>query len=113
MADTTIDKVRAIADHLDTLDDEQIQIYIDDAKLELSEYGYDSKYEEKLQRYFAAHLATLQVRRPQKESISDMSVTYGSTRSADESTNFEMTKYGKELKRLLSKDAGPNLVLYS
>ena len=99
MTDTTIDRVKNVASHLQDMDASVIDMYIEDAKLELQDYNFDDSYMEKLQRYLAAHLATLNERRPDSYSVDDISVSY----TAQKGTGFESTEYGQEFLRLMNK----------
>ncbi|MBH0230061.1 DUF4054 domain-containing protein [Halobacillus yeomjeoni] len=71
MADTTPEKVRAIAKHLKKVEETTLQMYIDDAKLEIERHKVAAKYYDKLQRYLAAHFAALDYRRPETQKIGD------------------------------------------
>jgi len=102
MSNTTPERVKAIAAHLKSMPDETIQIYIDDAVVEVSELNVPGKYHERLQRYLAAHLASLNVRRATSKTVSDMSISYSSTTGA----GLDTTEYGQEYKRLLRKLRG-------
>lgn len=107
---TTPEKVKAIAKHLAGMSNEDVQMYIDDAAIELPDYNIKKpQYEERLIRYFAAHLATLNVRRKTSEKVSDMSKTY-EAQSAKEK-GLCSTEYGQEFERLLKRAQGPNLPL--
>lgn len=106
--DTTVSKVRAIANHLEVLDDSTIEMYIDDAKSELDSIPDDKQ--ERLQRYLAAHYATLNIRRPDSEQIgNDINTQY----NADHGEGLARTEYGQEVDRILKKLTGPNLRLLS
>lgn len=109
MADTTVDKVKAIAKHLKNLSDEDIQMYIDDAILEVKEYRIADKYKERLQRYLAAHLASLDIRREESRSFEGASVTYSTSESSGK--ELDSTSYGQEFKRLLRKAQGLRLTV--
>lgn len=111
MNDTTVDKVRAIASNLGQLPDSTIQMYIDDAKLEMENLNYNPKYEEKIMRYLAAHFGTLDY----PKAISERVEGIGSQSYADRSgkKDLELTEYGKEVLRLLKKSNGPNMVVIS
>jgi len=101
MADTTIARVKLIASHLRELSDEEIQIFIDDAKIEMKDYSLDDEVEEKAQRYLTAHLATINNRRAVSEEIKgELSVDYvkGST---SKEKGLESTKYGAKYKEVL------------
>lgn len=111
MATTTAQRVRDIAAHLSGMSDPVLQGYIDDAYQDVIEL-YKVKreaYHERLTRYLAAHMASLNVRRATSQKVSDMSKTYAS-RAADE-VGLRSTEYGQEFLRLLSRVDGPGLPL--
>lgn len=107
MAETTEEKVLAIASHLKDLDSTTIQMYIDDANDELS--GTVLAGNERVERYLAAHFGTLNVRRAERESVENISVSYNTL----DGEGLERTEYGQEVKRLFNKEAGPTFRLFS
>lgn len=111
MPETTVSKVRSIASHLSKLSDESIQLYIDDAVIELDDWEYDSKYQEKMERYMAAHFATLDHPKAISESVKGL----GSKDYADKTGNegLEVTDYGKEILRIMKKSQGPTFMVFS
>jgi acylphosphatase len=102
MADTTVERVRAIAGHLRNLPDSTIEIYIEDAKEEVGRFSLPADREEKLQRYLAAHLGTLQNPRPTDQKVKDLSLSYNRASG----TGLDATEYGQEYKRLLRQASG-------
>ncbi|MGY4689341.1 DUF4054 domain-containing protein [Salibacterium sp. K-3] len=111
MADTTVDNVKAIASHLKSLSDSDIQMYIDDAKMEVDELGVAEKYHERLQRYLVAHYASLNIRRPEARSFEGASVSYKGPRETTYGSGMNMTEYGQEYQRLLRKAQGLRLLV--
>ncbi|MFO7820048.1 MAG: DUF4054 domain-containing protein [Halanaerobacter sp.] len=110
MSSTNVDNVRNIASHLDELEDSQIELYMEDAELEIPDDIMDSEYGEKAHRYLTAHLATLDVRRPTREDKLNLSVSY-----SDDDTKenvLSTTKYGKEYSRIAKKASGNNTPIY-
>ncbi len=115
MADTTADRVRSIAKHLNKVEVTTLEMYIDDAKLEMEKHKVPDKYHEKLQRYLAAHFATLDYRRPETQKIGDLQTSYKSPGEESKSNGLEGTEYGKEYNRLLKialGSKGINLVVF-
>lgn len=102
MASTTPERVRAIAKHLSPLTDDQLQIIIDDAYQEVKSLGVKEEYEERLSRYLAAHLGSLNIRQTQSESVGPMRKSY-STQSIDNNTGLNVTPYGQEYERLKNR----------
>ena len=111
MNDTTIEKVKAIASNLEHLPDGTIQMYIDDAKIEMDDLTYNEKYEEKIMRYLAAHFGTLDCAKATSEKLDGLGSQNFANRSGDK--GLELTEYGKEVIRLLKKSRGPSLVVMS
>lgn len=107
---TTPEKVRGIANHLKSMTDDQLQIYIADATLELE--GMKLKKEagrEVLTRYLAAHLTSLNLQRAQSQKVSDLSLTYASSAAGEK--GLDSTEYGQEYQRLLRKYGLPKINL--
>ena len=102
MAATTPEKIRAIAKHLSGLADEQLKLYIDDAFQEVKDLHIHEQYIEKLTRYLAAHLASINVRQTQSESVGPMRKTF-TTQTIDSNTGLNSTPYGQEFSRLVKK----------
>lgn len=99
---TTPEKVKSIAKHLSSLSDDQVLLLIEDATLEVSELPVKDVYKEKLTRYLAAHLGSLNIRQTQSESVGPMRKNY-STQSINSNTGLGATSYGQEYERLLKK----------
>lgn len=104
LPDTTVERVRAIAKHLKYIDSENLQIFIDDAIQEVSDANVPANHKERLQRYLAAHLATLDIRRPTQYSAADLSINYPAMSAL--AKDLERTQYGQEYKRLLNRIRG-------
>lgn len=102
MVATSPERVRAIAKHLSSLTDDQMQIIIDDAYQEVKSLGVKEEYEERLTRYLAAHLGSLNIRQTQVESVGPMRKSY-STQSIDNNTGLQVTPYGQEYERLKNR----------
>lgn len=102
MPDTTPGRVRSIAKHLKSVGNEDLLVYIDDAKLQVADMNVPERYYEYLQRYLAAHLATLNVPRPTNKKVSDLSISY----NRPSGNELEATEYGQEVKRMLGKLKG-------
>lgn len=109
MADTTPEKIKAIASHLSSMEDSTLEIYIQDAKDELSTLDIPTNLEEKTQRYLAAHYATLDKRRPTSEKLGPASQSYKEL----DGDGLGLTEYGREVKRILDRYSGPSIMLFS
>jgi len=103
---TTVDKVQAIASHLKKVSPEALEVYIDDASEEVDDLKVKDKYKERLTRYLAAHLATMNVRREDSRSFEGASVSYSSESAG---TGLDSTGYGQEFQRILRKAQGLRL----
>lgn len=108
MAKTTPARVKAIAKHLVTLSDDELNIVIDDAFLEVTAHKVKEADEERLTRYLAAHLASFNARQSSTEKVADLSKSYVSISSGE---GLESTQYGQEYKRLLVQYSRPKLNL--
>ena len=111
MPETTVDKVRGIASHLKKVSDTNIDTYISDAVLELEGYSYDDKYQEKLERYLAAHFATLDHPKPTSKDLDGLGSHKYPDRTGKE--GLKLTEYGQEVLRVLKKQNGPTFMVLS
>lgn len=85
-------------------------MYIADAKLEMQSMRYKPRYEEKIQRYLAAHYATLANPMVKSESLDGLgSQTYLSPGEGKE--GLEATAYGQEVARILKKSGHGVMVI--
>jgi hypothetical protein len=110
MADTSPYNVKAIAKHLASVEDMVIQMYIDDAVLEVADQKPPAKYEEKMQRYLAAHFATLDKRRPESQRVDGLQTNYKAGSPEDRGLNA--TEYGQEYQRLLKQSKGTSFKVF-
>ncbi len=109
MNETTVANVKAIASNLSEMPDETIQLYIEDAKLEMQNLKYAPVYEEKLMRYMAAHLGTLDMPKVTTEKLDGVgSQSYQMQTSED---GLKGTPYGREVLRILKKSSGGIFVI--
>jgi hypothetical protein len=111
MPQTTVSKVRSIASHLSKLSDQSIELYIEDAVLELEDWEYDDKYQEKMERYMAAHFATLDHPKAVSEAVKGLGSKDYANKTGTE--GLEITEYGKELLRIMKKSQGPTFMVFS
>lgn len=93
----TPEKLKSFAP-LGKIPDATLQIYIDDAALEVARFKISGANREKLQRYLAAHYASVSHPRPASRRVSDVSVTYSQGPVRED---LDATEYGREYKRLL------------
>lgn len=97
---TTKEKILAIAKHLAVLTDEQIQILISDASIEVDSLQVDEKHKEKLTRYLAAHYGSLDIRQTQSETVGPIQRSYA---TGTNNQGLNATPYGQEYVRLVNK----------
>ena len=111
MVMTTVNKVKAIASNLANLYEETVQMYIDDAVIEMQDLTYDEKYEEKIMRYLAAHYGTIDHPKVTAEKLDGLGSQNFATRTGTK--DLELTEYGIEVQRLLKKSSGLNFMVIS
>lgn len=109
MADTTAQRVKAIASNLRSMSDETIHIYIEDAKIEMQSMKYKLELEEKVMRYLAAHFGTLDAPKAVSEKVDGLGSQAFSDTTADKKGLYA-TPYGQEVARLLKKSHGGIIV---
>lgn len=102
MPDATVAAVRAIAPHLSKIQDETVQMYIEDAKVEMQSLKYQPRHEEKLMRYLAAHYATLSFPVVKSESLDGLG-SQDYVVPGDGKEGLAATPYGQEVARILKK----------
>lgn len=96
---TTPARVRSMGSELSSLTDEQLNMYIEDASLEVSSLNVPEQHRERLERYLAAHLATVNNKRVIKEKVDVIERTYSDSGKDTEGTLS--TSYGQEYQRIL------------
>lgn len=107
---TTAAKVQSIAKHLKAIVPEDLEIYIEDASLEVSSSLISAEYREKATRYLAAHMASLNVRQLVNQKVDGLSQTFQAAAGA--APGLESTSYGQEYLRILHMfKARPSLKL--
>lgn len=105
MALTNIERVKLNAKHLERVSDRTLQLCIDDAheiyiKPYLSSFtGGQENSLETVERYLAIHLATLNIRRPDSESLAGMTKSI----SLPKDEGLSLTEYGQTAKKLASQ----------
>lgn len=109
MADTTTDRVLAIAPHLSELDNSTVQILIDDAVENLE--GTALADDERAQRYLAAHYGSIIIRRTSREEISgEIKVQY---EEFSNGSGLKSTAYGQEFLEMSKSKNGLEFRLFS
>ena len=108
---TTPERVKKTAKHLTKVDEEDINLAIEDAELDVERYRIkDEKKKERIVRYLACHYLTLNHRRPESHGASDVRVDFPQEGRAD-ATGLDKTTYGQEAKRMIKEATGLKLVV--
>lgn len=103
MAQPTVSSVRLMSDQFSGMSDEKLQLFIDDAYLEITtEYKVNEVHHERLTRYLAAHLAYLDIKEVSKEAVGALSREY-QKRAGNDNTGILSTPFGQEYKRILDR----------
>lgn len=100
---TTPERVRGMGKELVPLTDDQLNMYIEDASLEVSSLTVPEEHKERLTRYLAAHLAFMSMKRVVKEKLDVIERQYSDSASAE---GLNSTPYGQEYLRLVSNLSG-------
>ncbi|CAM4012508.1 DUF4054 domain-containing protein [Mesobacillus zeae] len=101
---TTLDRVRSMSKEFASLTDVQLNMLIEDATLEVSSLTIPDDQRERLTRYLAAHLASMDVRKVVKEKVDVIERTYSDSGSGG--TALESTSFGLEYQRILNSLSG-------
>lgn len=102
---TTVDKVRLTAAELTSVSDDSIQLFIEDAWLEVQDQ-FKEKYQEKACRFLACHLAVLNNQNTKSEQVGSLKKEYSGFHSTF--TDLKRTVYGQEYLRLLKQYTNVN-----
>ncbi|MEH7214777.1 DUF4054 domain-containing protein [Priestia megaterium] len=97
---TTPEIIQNTAEHLASMSSDVLQIFIDDATLEVEDLNVSEDNKQRLIRYYATHLATLKAQTVKREKMDVMETEYNVTTNA---VGFDTTPYGQEYSRLLKK----------
>jgi len=95
---TTPERIRIMGNEFTSMTDEQLNIFIEDASLEVSFLIVPEEYRERLARYLVAHLASVNNQRVIKEKVDVIERIYSDPNKND---GIFTTKYGQEYKRIL------------
>ncbi|MBD8026428.1 DUF4054 domain-containing protein [Ureibacillus sp. Re31] len=97
---TTPEKVRMMGKEFTNMTDEQLNMYIEDASLEVSSLSVPDEQKERLTRYLAAHLASVNTRKIVREKVDVIERQYSDQGSTE---GLLSTPYGQEYQRILKK----------
>lgn len=94
---TTPERVRSMGKEFTSMTDDQLNMYIEDASLEVSYLSVPENQKERLTRYLAAHLATVNVKKVVREKVDVIERQYSDVGAI----GLESTPYGQEFQRIL------------
>ncbi|KRI88047.1 DUF4054 domain-containing protein [Acinetobacter baumannii] len=97
---TTPERIRNMGREFSSLTDEQLAMFIEDAALEVSSLNTSEQNKERLTRYLAAHLASVNIRRIVKEKVDVLERTYSDIGKGAE--GLGSTPFGQEYQRIVS-----------
>ncbi|WP_346235725.1 DUF4054 domain-containing protein [Lysinibacillus telephonicus] len=97
---TTPEKVRLMGKEFTSMTDEQLNIYIEDASLEVSSLSVPENQKERLTRYLAAHLASVNTKKVIREKVDVIERQYSDPGATE---GLLSTPYGQEYQRILKK----------
>ena len=95
---TTPARVKEMGNEFISMTNERINMFIEDASLEVSSLSVPVSYQERLARYLTAHLASVNNQRVIKEKVDVIERTYSDPNKND---GILSTKYGQEYQRVL------------
>lgn len=95
---TTPARVKEMGNEFSSLTDERLNLFIEDASLEVSSLSVPEGHQERLTRYLTAHLASVNNQRVIKEKVDVIERTYSDLNKND---GILSTKYGQEYHRVL------------
>ncbi|WP_419882785.1 DUF4054 domain-containing protein [Peribacillus sp. B-H-3] len=98
---TTPGRVRSMSKEMASLSDDQLNMYIEDASLEVFFLNVKEEQKERLTRYLAAHLAFVNIKRVKSEKVGELARTYADSSSE---SGLNSTPFGQEYQRII---AGP------
>ncbi|WP_228472918.1 DUF4054 domain-containing protein [Listeria welshimeri] len=104
MVKTTVAKLKITAKSIVNLSEEALNVFIDDAFMQVQSAGFPEEYEDIANRYLAAHLATLDDKNIKSEAVGSLKREYSGNNVLF--TNLKSTSYGQEYLRLLTDFAG-------
>lgn len=97
---TTPERMKTTAPHLTSVSDEALNLFIEDAAFEVSKLKAPHEYVERLTRYLAIHLASINNKTVKSEKVGDLARTYA---EPGESGGLLSTPYGAEYQRLVDE----------
>jgi len=98
---TSIEKLKNTVAQAAGKSDETLEMYIDDAYLDVIEARFPEAQRERANRYLAAHFVVLAERQVLSEAVGPLKRSYRSTNR--DFTDLDTTAFGQEYLRLLNK----------
>lgn len=112
MAKTTPEKLVLMAKKLASLSEDALNMFIDDAYLQVQADKFPETIEEVANRYLAAHLATMETVNVKSEAVSSLKKEYYDKNAG--LVDLSATNYGQEYQRLViehTQGHGPSMVV--
>lgn len=103
MAKTTVERLRLLGTEFVAMEGNSLELFIDDAYDEIIYEKVPERYEEKLNRYLAAHLAVMRTKNIKSEAVSSLKREYFEPKGDD---GLMSTVFGQEYARLLKELKG-------
>lgn len=100
MTKTTVEKLKLTAKELTSLSDDALKQYINDAWLEVEKANFPERFQDKANRYLAAHLATLADKNVKSEAVGSLKREYSGKNVSF--MDLKSSPYGQEYLRLLN-----------
>lgn len=100
---TTLERVRLLGDEFASIPDNRLTMFIEDASLEVSSLHVPTLHHERLARYLAAHLASLDKSKERAVIREKVDVIERQYSDPTKNIGISATKYGQEYQRLLQE----------
>lgn len=100
---TTLARVRLLDDEFVSIPDDRLTMFIEDASLEVSSLNLPVLHHERLARYLAAHLASLDKAKERAVIREKVDVIERQYSDPSKYIGISATKYGQEYQRLLEE----------
>lgn len=105
MSKPDVTTLRFMSDQFADMSDPKLQMFIDDAYLEVTSLNVAEQNHERLARYLAAHLALTDSKEVSKEAVGSLTREY-QRRAGNDNTGLLSTSFGQEYQRLLDRLTG-------
>lgn len=103
MAKTTIERLKNTVKQAENMSEGTLEMYIDDAFLDVQEAKFPEMQQERANRYLAAHLVVLADKHVISEAVGPLKRNYSGVNA--DSQDLQTTPFGQEYLRLFDKHA--------